>query len=276
MFERVRRGARQKLQRAVSEVVDDSSRETNALVEQLHRQTMDALSETREEVVALHRRVNHLEQQVRRDLTHVMDTDAARQSGDFVLAHMPKAPQFWHPHDTLRYALSQVHIPGMALEFGVATGTTLNIIAAELKTEHRIFGFDVFSGLPDTWRSGFAAGEFAQDTLPDVLGAELIPGLFEDTLPDFLTEHREPVSFLHLDADLYSSTATVLGLVGRRLMAGTIIVFDEFFNYPGWQQHEYRAWQEFVSRTGIEFEYLGYTASHEQVIARVTAPGVRP
>ena len=68
----------------------------------------------------------------------------------------------------------------------------------------------------------------------------------------------------------------MLGLVGQRLVAGTIIVFDEFFNYPGWQQHEYRAWQEFVSRTGIEFEYLGYTASHEQVIARVTSPGVRP
>ncbi|MDJ0106389.1 TylF/MycF/NovP-related O-methyltransferase, partial [Rhodococcus erythropolis] len=80
-----------------------------------------------------------------------------------------------------------------------------------------------------------------------------------------------PVAFLHLDADLYSSTKTVLDLLGDRLVPGSIVVFDEFFNYPGWQQHEYRAWTEFVTRTGISFEYLGYTVDNEQVIVEITS-----
>ena len=103
-----------------------------------------------------------------------------------------------------------------------------------------------------------------------VLGEQaLVPGLFEDTLPSFLNDEPGPVAFLHLDADLYSSTKTVLDLLGDRLVPGSIVVFDEFFNYPGWQQHEYRAWTEFVTRTGISFEYLGYTVDNEQVVVKI-------
>jgi hypothetical protein len=38
----------------------------------------------------------------------------------------------------------------------------------------------------------------------------------------------------------------------------TIIVFDEFFNYPGWEDHEYKTFVEFL-RTNSEFnvKYLG-------------------
>ena len=101
-------------------------------------------------------------------------------------------------------------------------------------------------------------------------GAELVVGWFDDTVPGFLAEHPGPVSFLHLDADLYSSTRTVLDLVGPRLQPGSIVLFDEYFNYLGWEQHEHRAWAEYVARTGTHFEYLGYTIDNEQVIARIT------
>ena len=36
---------------------------------------------------------------------------------------------YWHPHDTLRFALGEIKGPGLAVEFGVGTGTTLKIIA---------------------------------------------------------------------------------------------------------------------------------------------------
>ena len=52
-------------------------------------------------------------------------------------------------------------------------------------------------------------------------------------------------------------------------MPGSVLVFDEFFNYPGWQQHEYRAWTEFVARTAVAFEYLAYTADNEQVVVQL-------
>jgi hypothetical protein len=40
-------------------------------------------------------------------------------------------------------------------------------------------------------------------------------------------------------------------------VAGTIVVFDEYFGYHGWQRHEDKAFQEFLSRTGLSFEAIG-------------------
>jgi hypothetical protein len=93
-------------------------------------------------------------------------------------------------------------------------------------------------------------------------------GWFCDTLPLFLDEHIESVRFLHVDCDLYSSTKTIFSALADRLVSGTIIVFDEYFNYPGWQECEYKAFMEFVS-TGRHFEYLAYNCRSEQVAVRL-------
>ena len=86
-------------------------------------------------------------------------------------------------------------------------------------------------------------------------------------------EHPGPVSLLHVDGDLYSSAVTVLEHVGPRLVPGSVVVFDEFFNFPGWEQHEFRAWQEHLARTGARVAYEAYTSNGEQVVARVLDPG---
>ncbi len=67
--------------------------------------------------------------------------------------------------------------------------------------------------------------------------------------------------------------ATVLGLVGPRLQAGSVVHFDESYNYPGWQAHELRAWTEFVENSGMEFSYLAHAYSDCQVSVRITATG---
>ena len=139
-----------------------------------------------------------------------------------------------------------------------------------------MFGFDSFEGLPERWRTGFDTGSFTAERLPDVPGAELVVGWFEDTLPEWAAEHPEPIAFLHLDADLYSSTATVLEHIGDRLVEGSIVVFDEYFNYPGWHDHEHRAWIEFVQRSGTAFRYEAYTGDNEQVVVRITKPDPAP
>ncbi|WP_433609118.1 class I SAM-dependent methyltransferase [Prescottella agglutinans] len=284
MFDRFRKSARLKVQRAVAEVVRDSDRQSRIEHENRHDQLLaelaanngemkrllDELTQARGQVAAVSERLDELEQRARRDISHALDIRATAESAQFVLDHMPKAPVFWHPHETLRYGLELVKVDGLALEFGVASGTTLRIVAESLcPTGHEVWGFDVWSGLPEAWRTGFPAGEFAQQSVPSVPGAQLVSGLFEDTLPGFLADHPGPVAFAHLDADLYSSTRTVLDLIGDRLVPGSVLVFDEYFNYPGWQDHEHRAWTEFVTRTGIGFDYLAYTANHEQVVVRL-------
>ena len=209
------------------------------------------------------------ERRQRRDVMTAMEQRAAASSAELVQREMHDVALHVHPHDTLRHAVAAATVTGLALEFGVASGTTLGLIARGYDLGP-VFGFDSFQGLPEPWRLGFDAGAFAQQQIPDVEGAELVVGLFDDTLPGFLDEHPGPVGFLHLDADLYSSTATVLELVAARLVPGSVVLFDEYLNFPGWQEHEHRAWLEHVERTGLSWRYLGLTMDDEQVSVLVT------
>ena len=64
------------------------------------------------------------------------------------------------------------------------------------------------------------------------------------------------VSFLHIDCDLYSSTKTVLTQLSPAIRAGTVVVFDEYCGYDGWEDHEARAWSEFCSECAVSFEWI--------------------
>ena len=208
------------------------------------------------------------ERRTRRDVWTLLEQEAARTSADLVRREMHDLTLSVDQYQTLRDGLRSAPAGGLALEFGVATGTTLQIIADE-RGGKDVYGFDSFQGLPEHWRLGYDEGFFAH-VPPDVTGAELVVGLFADTLPGFLAAHPGPVSFLHVDCDLYSSTMTVLELCGPRLVEGSVIVFDEYFNFPGWEDHEHRAWREYVDKTGLEYEYAGLTMDHEQVWVRIT------
>ena len=215
MFDRLKRSARQKLQRAVAEVVEEELSRRDEHQHRLHAETMAALDRLGDRVTEQGDRVHHrfweLEQSARRDIWYSRDVNTAEESSAFVLEHMPNAAVFWHPHDTLRYALGLIKGPGLALEFGVATGTTLTIIAEAVSSDRTVVGFDVFTGLPEAWRTGFPVGEFSQAEIPTVAGAEVVAGLFEDELPGFLARNDEPIAFLHVDCDLYSSTQDGVG-----------------------------------------------------------------
>jgi hypothetical protein len=80
-----------------------------------------------------------------------------------------------------------------------------------------------------------------------------------------LAANPSPVSFLHIDCDLYSSTKTVLHYLGNRIRSGTVIVFDEYFNYVGWRNHEYKAFAEFIAASGLSYRYIGVVPSYQQV-----------
>jgi hypothetical protein len=141
----------------------------------------------------------------------------------------------------------------------VASGASINFIADH--TEVTVHGFDSFQGLPEYWRPGVGAGAFsrASGRLPEVRkNVELHVGWFEDILPGFLAEQDENVAFLHVDCDLYSSTKTVLSFLADRLKPGAVIVFDEYFSYVGWENHEHAAFDEFVKIHQRSFSYFMY------------------
>ncbi|KAL9186486.1 hypothetical protein ACHAXT_005724 [Thalassiosira profunda] len=141
-------------------------------------------------------------------------------------------------------------------------------------------GFDSFEGLPEDWINGqvgeddlplhskgaFCTGGKAPD-LDDTCDIKFHKGWFHESLPSFLSEGEHgsaPVAFVHADADLYSSTLTFLELLCEKklLRKGSVLVFDEYWNYPGWENGEYRAWNEIAGRFGLRYEYLCYHAPH--------------
>ncbi|HEY4832271.1 MAG TPA: TylF/MycF/NovP-related O-methyltransferase, partial [Waddliaceae bacterium] len=146
-----------------------------------------------------------------------------------------------------------------------------------LNPEKIIFGFDSFEGLPETWDradSEVPQGTFAMrnDQLPIVLhNVRLVKGLFKNTLPKFkqTTLKNAPIAFLHIDVDIYSSTKDVLDNLQDHIVPGTIIVFDEFYNYEGYDRNEFKAFHEFLKKCKRKANYIAYNQYFEQVAIRI-------
>lgn len=266
MFERLRRTVRGNAAHVADQMVARYRQEFRRVISE---ESDRVIAELRAEADRAVRAVAEAEFRARRDVNAAGEREAVMASALFAQQHMPTVPTFAHSEETLKYALTLVPEKGMALEFGVYSGSTLRIIT-EARVASDVYGFDSFQGLPEAWRPNIPAGAFHVAEKPDVPGAELVVGWFDDSLPPFMAEHSGPVTFLHVDCDLYSSTVTVLDHVGPRLVAGSVVVFDEYWNYPGWLDHEHKAWMEYVERTGTKFEYVSYTSNDEQVAVRVT------
>ena len=196
-----------------------------------------------------------------------MQLEAKKDTLDYVREHMAKVPYFEKHRELVGYTLSQVHCPGMFLEFGVGRGKSMRWIATE--TQRTVHGFDSFEGIPEYW-NGNPAGTFARKQLPKVPdNVELHVGLFDQSIDEFAATTTEPSAFLHVDCDLYSSTRTVFEKLGDRLQPDAILLFDEYFNFPRWQEHEFRAFQEFVAAQRVTYEYIGFSVTGQQVAARI-------
>jgi len=164
--------------------------------------------------------------------------------------------------DLLRYSVLEAKKPGLFLEFGVLKGYSLNFLA-KCKPNQQFYGFDCFKGLPETW-GNIPKGYGKLDYIPYVPeNVILIEGLFQDTLEPFLEDHNDSVSFLHLDADLYSSTKYVLSTLANagRIQKGTIIEFDEIFFQDSSNtvlDDEYRAYKDFMRDYDVKVRWIQF------------------
>jgi hypothetical protein len=147
------------------------------------------------------------------------------------------------------------------LEFGVWEGNTIKQLRDSLPKTFKIYGFDSFEGLPEDW-VGTPCGKGFFTTggkIPMIDGVEFFKGWFEDTVPQY-KQIAKPISLLHVDCDLYSSTNTVLYGLREYIKPGTIIVFDEwYYNHVDVEenrQHEQKAFYEWVNHFNINYELL--------------------
>lgn len=200
------------------------------------------------------------------DLWFDLQLEAKREAVAYIRAHMASAMMCRDRFALLRYAARAAKLPGLVLEFGVEKGASLNVLANAVKGE--VHGFDLFEGLPEDWTGTFEEkGKFAmRGRLPRVAAnARLHVGWFKDTLPRFLSEHQGDASLVHIDCDIYASTKNVFDHLAPRIKQGTVIVFDEYFNYPAWREHEFKAFQEFVAAGARRYRYIGFSAEKGHV-----------
>lgn len=181
----------------------------------------------------------------------------------------PQTRYLSNSYDMLDYAVSQISVDGLQLEFGVRFAASTNHIGRQIKGQ--LFGFDSFEGLPESWSETEAKGAYSTDgTLPPVQkNTTLIDGWFEDTLPPFCAQHTGPVAFINVDCDLYSSTKTLFEHLGERIIPGTVLVFDEYVGTPSWREDEHKAFMELVEARQLSYEFLAFSPFSRQALVRI-------
>lgn len=170
-------------------------------------------------------------------------------------------------YDLFRYALSLIpQDPGILLEFGVYQGGSVEFMARY--SDQPIYGFDSFEGLPDGWIPGSQKGRFSLGgELPKVTAPniEFVKGWFDETVPPFLAANRQrKIKFIHFDCDLYLSHKIVFdALLENDIdLQGTIALFDEYLNYPTWEEDAHKALQEFTRQGPWGYRYVGFTTRY--------------
>jgi Flp pilus assembly protein TadD len=172
-------------------------------------------------------------------------------------------------YETFKLGFEHALPDGLVLEFGVRHGNSIRQIAA--LAQQAVHGFDSFEGLPDKWHHEPKGSYTTKGVIPTVPAeVSLHAGWFEDTLPAFLQQHAGHARFINVDCDIYSSTKTVLTQLAPRIVAGTVIVFDEYIGNVHWREDEYKAFQEAIAQYGWQYQYLSFSLFTKQVVVRIT------
>jgi hypothetical protein len=156
----------------------------------------------------------------------------------------------------------KISLSGYWCEFGVREGRSLGWLIDQYP-QQIIHAFDSWQGLPEDWNHGTGKVADMSCEPPEVpKHIKLHKGWFKDTLPAWKQNHRGPIAFLHMDADIYSSTKEVLMSLNDQIVPNTIITFDEFCNFrlsgkmSKWQEHEFKALVEWLDECKREIKPL--------------------
>ena len=189
-------------------------------------------------------------------ISHILDSDRI-QSSDLKGGRMAG-----DRYEVLSHAVRVAcAIPGVALEFGVFKGQTLKRIARDVRPDRVVVGFDTFEGLPEDWGELLPKGHF-QTALPsfdDYPNVVLQVGQIEETLPRYLADSPPAICLVHIDCPHYSINKFILRHIAPFVPVGGVIVFDEYYGYPTYEEHEYRAWEEIRESFGLETAAIAYS-----------------
>lgn len=144
--------------------------------------------------------------------------------------------------------IKSCHLKGDYMEFGVFQGRTFSaachLARERALKEMQFWAFDSFEGLPHGGGE-FRAGAYACDiesfrknvrrNIGDLSHVHIVQGWFDKTLVEdhpALTGMQE-VAIAWIDCDLYESAVPVLNFLTARVQDGSILFFDDWFNFKG-------------------------------------------
>lgn len=189
---------------------------------------------------------------------------------EFFKDEMQNASIFLKPKDIRHFAITRSlkNIKGSSnlfLEFGVFKGESINFFAEILeKLKFNIYGFDSFEGLEEDWNMNeynpigtFSLNKKKPKVKKNVI---LIEGKVQVTLDSFLEKNKDKkIIFAHLDMDTYLPTKFTLKKIKSFLTKGSVLLFDQFYAYPNWKEHEYKAFIEEFNNN--EYKFIAFSES---------------
>ena len=168
----------------------------------------------------------------------------------------------------IKNAMNNKNAGGYYLEFGCWRGTTANFFS---KFVNKIYTFDSFLGLKDTWVGAvdrpISFFKIDKSELRLNKNVVVIDGYVEETLENFLQVNNPKINFIHFDLDVYNSTKFALIKIKKYLVKDAIILFDNYFDYIGWQYGEHKALKDTFENT--EYEYIAFSLSGGGVVIKI-------
>lgn len=190
--------------------------------------------------------------------SRILNKMAQDSTVKFILSNCPKAIATRSPKQLMDLSLTMVSIEGLYVEFGVYKGESIRYIAKK-NPDKEIHGFDSFEGLPEAWVTNPKGSFTTHGKVPKVpQNVKIWRGYFEDSLPVWCNKHDDIIAFLHVDCDLRSSTETVLTNLADKITIGTVILFDDYFNFPGWEDEGHTVLTDFLEKNNFSAKYIGY------------------
>ena len=153
------------------------------------------------------------------------------------------------------------------IEFGVYKGSSVNDLSNYVK---KIYAFDSFEGLrEDMLGNTEAIGTFDLNKKIPNLNKNVVPvvGWIQDTLENFLENENPKINFVHIDVDTYETSKFILKKIKKYLIPNATILFDELYNFPGWDVGEYKALREEFEE--IDYKFRVFSIEDQKVVITV-------
>ena len=181
-----------------------------------------------------------------------------------------------------------LEVPGEIVECGVFKGASLIRFAMMRELfgtpdAKKIVGFDAFGAFPETdfeadkpFRDRFITGSgesgIGIDQLREVLerkgigrNVDLIAGDVRETVPQYVRSNPHlRISLLNIDTDVYEPAVTILRELYPRIVAGGVLVLDDYGVFPG----ETAAVDEFFAGKDVEIKKFPFHQTPCYVVKR--------